>query len=89
MLNSENSKYECLGKLVMKNLVGTKNAGFTIVKQGSEAVIGVRERDNLHVAWNYDFDKDGEPYYYWGRYGSEDYADEKYGMKESGYYSGD
>jgi hypothetical protein len=72
-----------------KDLVGTKNAGFEIIKQGQKAVIGVREADGLCVAWNYRIDRSGEPDFFWGRYGRQIYAEDCYNLKEAGKFSGE
>ena len=67
------------------NLIGTENAGFTIIQQGKEAVIG--QRDQEFVAWHYKIENN-KVNYFWGRYGSKDFAQEAFNKKENGIYSG-
>lgn len=76
--------------MAKKDLVGTKNAGYLIVKQGNDAVLGFRDSKygESWVAWHYDFNSDGEANYYWGRYGGKNYAEDCFNKKEQGEYSG-
>lgn len=75
----------------MNNLVGTKNAGYTIIKQGKIAVIAKMETPygDQYVAWHYKTETNGKTDYFWGRYGDLEYVTECYNKKENGIYSGD
>lgn len=77
-----------IGDNVVRSLLGTMNAGFEIIEQGSKAVVGHREKDNEYVAWNYHF-ANGQPSYDWGRYGDRIGAYEAFCKKEAGLYSGE
>ena len=80
--------------MTKNNLIGTMNAGYTIVKQGNTAVLAQKEyefggiKDIKWVAWHY-WERGGEVEYGWGRYGSRAYAEECFAKKERGEYSGD
>ena len=69
----------------MKNLTGTKNAGYTIIKQGHIAVIA--KNDHQYVTWHYKIDGNTTEYF-WGRYGSKEHVEDCYQKKENGVYSG-
>lgn len=69
----------------MADLIGFENVGYKIFKQGKNAVIANREKDNQFVAWSYVMDKDC-PDFFWGRYGSLEYATECYIDKERANY---
>ena len=74
----------------MNNLVGTNNAGFEILEQGTNAVLAVRESDGMFVSWSYHLEPkkgDWEASFYWGRYGTEEYARDCFNKKERGEYS--
>ena len=68
------------------NLINTKNAGYTIIKQGEKAVLGVRTIGDYteYVAWNYNI-RNGKADYFWGRYGLDlqDITD-RFNKKENG-----
>lgn len=73
------------------NLIGTMNAGYTIIKQGEVAVIAeYKNKDagtTAYVAWHYKFN-DGNADFFWGRYGSREHTEESFDKKEKGIYSG-
>lgn len=72
------------------NLIGYKNAGFNIIKQGKNAVIGIKQHGDYteYVAWHYSI-VDGETSFYWGRYGMYlDDAEIAFNKKENNIYSG-
>lgn len=71
-----------------RNLIGTENVGYKIIQQGVTAVIGYSSRKDEYVAWSYGI-RNGEASYFWGRYGSQEYAEKAYELKERGEYSGD
>jgi hypothetical protein len=74
------------------NLIGKVNAKYEIIKQGDIAVIGKKdmgEYGTQYVAWHYKENSDGTVDYFWGRYGSQEYAEECFDKKEHGIYSGD
>ena len=51
------------------SLVGMKNAGFTIMVQGTGAVIGRRDTEyDPYVAWSYSIREDGSASFFWGHY---------------------
>ena len=52
----------------MTNLIGTKNVGYIILKQGKKSVIGYSETKKEYVAWSYHITEDKNPSYYWGHY---------------------
>lgn len=74
----------------MINLIGKRNAGYTIVEQGKEAVIA-RDSEGNYVTWTYYADGKGITDFYWGRYTGKDYLDcvKRFLMKEQNIYSGD
>jgi hypothetical protein len=70
------------------NLVGTINAGYTIIKQGKNAVIAHNDKaPDQYVAWSYDI-TDNKANYCFGRYGSLKSAEKAFNKKEKGEYSG-
>jgi hypothetical protein len=69
------------------NLIGKTNVGYTIVRQGKEAVLAHNENQNMYVAWSYNI-SDNKPNYFWGRYGSFESATIAFNKKEKGEYSG-
>lgn len=70
------------------SIVGSTNAGYTIIEQGKNAVIARSNSiPDYYVAWNYWCEK-GVASYAWGRYGSYEYAKECFTKKEIGEYSG-
>ena len=72
----------------MQSLLGYVNAGYEIIAQGEEAVVGYNKNINMYVAWNYSI-RNGEPDFYWGRYGLlKEEAVEAFRKKEIGVYSG-
>lgn len=71
----------------MIDLLYTTNAGYEIVAQGDEAVVGYHPGKDEWVAWNYTI-RDGEVEYYFGRYGSREYVYDCFRKKEHGEYSG-
>jgi hypothetical protein len=73
----------------MINLVSTKNAGYTIIKQGKEAVIAYNEKaPEQYVTWSYHIENN-DPSYYWGRYSNNlKHAEKAFNKKENGKYSG-
>lgn len=69
------------------NLLGTVNAGYEIIEQGRETVVGYHKGKDEYVAWNYS--TNGEDVnFYWGRYGGKEYAYQCFDKKEAGQYSG-
>ena len=73
----------------MKDLIGTKNEGYTIIRQGNIAVIGYNAENKTYVVWNYRVSNSSEVSFHWGRYcNSLRSALEKYHLKEKGKYSG-
>ena len=68
------------------NLIGTENAGYIIVQQGRNAVIGQRNQEEF-AAWHYKIENN-KVNYFWGRYGSKDFAQKAFYKKENGIYSG-
>jgi len=70
------------------NLVGTTNAGYTIIKQGKNAVIAHNNNAvDQYVAWSYN-NIDNKLGFFWGRYGSLKFAEIAFNKKEKGEYSG-
>ena len=73
------------------DLVGTKNQEYIIIKQGKNAVLAKTVMPligDYYVAWDYKINN-GKPEYFWGRYGSKEYAEDCFNKKEAGIYSGD
>jgi hypothetical protein len=67
-------------------LVGEINAGYRIILQGDEAVLGHSENKAApYVAWHYN---KGTRDFCWGRYGTKEYAIQAFMKKEKGEYSG-
>jgi len=72
---------------MMLDLKGEVNAGYEIVTQGEQSVVGYTRGKDEWVAWNYSI-RDGEVEYYWGRYGTREYVYGCFNKKENGQYSG-
>ena len=70
-------------------LVGCVNAGYEVIEQGQKAVIAKRvgKYGTEYVAWHYHIEN-GQPAFYWGRYGNYELAKEAYDKKERDEYSG-
>jgi hypothetical protein len=74
--------------MLNKNLVGTNNVGYTIIKQGEQAVIAHNPNAfDKYVAWSYNY-VNNEVSYFWGRYGTFNTATIAFNKKENNEYSG-
>lgn len=69
------------------SLIGMVNADYTIIKQGSKAVLGesVSPYGKLYVAWNYKFEN-AKPVFYGEDTAAEIIAEKCFEMKERGEY---
>lgn len=73
----------------MKNLIGTTNEGYTVIRQGNRVVMAYNSKNEMYVVWNYKISNSAEISFHWGRYcNSLKTALEKYHLKAKGQYSG-